>query len=86
MDGVPERFGSNLARCRKEAGLTQRTVAARAGLHRTQISLLENGKRTPRIDTLIKLASALSVRPEVLMEGICGGRTAKPKDEPERRS
>jgi transcriptional regulator with XRE-family HTH domain len=33
----------------------------RAGLHRTEIGLLERGARVPRIDTLLKLAAALGV-------------------------
>ncbi|MBW8060730.1 MAG: helix-turn-helix domain-containing protein [Solirubrobacterales bacterium] len=42
----------------------------RAGLHRTEIGLLERGERVPRIDTLIKLAAAVSVPPSQLLEGI----------------
>jgi hypothetical protein len=32
--------------------------------------MVENGIRLPRVDTLIKLAAALAVRPEELLEGI----------------
>ncbi len=41
-----------------------------AGLHRTEVGILERGERKPRIDTLVKLASALEVTPEALLEGI----------------
>jgi transcriptional regulator with XRE-family HTH domain len=67
---VGERFGANLARCRDEAGLTQEVVSHMAGPHRTEIGLLERGGRIPRIDTLVKLAAAVGVRPEALLEGI----------------
>jgi len=32
--------------------------------------MVENGERLPRIDTLMKLAAALEVRVEALVEGI----------------
>jgi transcriptional regulator with XRE-family HTH domain len=67
---ISERFGANLARCRDETGLTQEVVSHMAGLHRTEIGLLERGGRIPRIDTLVKLAAAVGVRPEALLEGI----------------
>lgn len=67
---VGERFGQNLARQRKRAGLSQEALGERAGLHRTEIGLLERGARVPRIDTLIKLATALCVGPDELLDGI----------------
>lgn len=53
---VARQFGKNLHRERKRAGLSQEEVGFRASLHRTEIGLLERGARTPRIDTLVKLA------------------------------
>jgi transcriptional regulator with XRE-family HTH domain len=67
---VAERFGQNLARLRQASGLTQEELAMRASIHRTQVGLLETGQRQPRIDTLVKLAGALSVDCCVLLEGI----------------
>ena len=63
-------FGKNLRACRLRAGITQEELCLRASVHRTEISLLEVGARVPRIDTLIKLASALSVQPGELLVGI----------------
>jgi len=68
--GVAGRFGENLRRCRKRAGLSQEAVGLRAGLHRTEVGLLERGERTPRIDTAVKLAGALDVDPGDLLAGI----------------
>ena len=42
----------------------------RAGLHRTEVGLLERSGRTCRIDTLLRLAGAMAVRPEELLDGI----------------
>lgn len=64
------RFGQNLARCRRRAGLSQEELGLRASLHRTEIGLLEHGKRIARIDTLVQLAGAMSIPPSELLEGI----------------
>jgi transcriptional regulator with XRE-family HTH domain len=50
--------------------MTQRGLAARASLHRTEIDKLESGRRTARVDTLMLLAEALAAPPEELIEGI----------------
>jgi transcriptional regulator with XRE-family HTH domain len=65
-----DRFAANLIRCRKAAGLSQEELARRAALNRTQISLLENSQRTPRIDTVVKVAGALGVEPAELLRGM----------------
>jgi transcriptional regulator with XRE-family HTH domain len=64
------RFGENLVRCRKQAGLSQEQLGYRAGLHRTAVGLIERGARTPRIDTLVKLSYALGIDSSDLLEGI----------------
>lgn len=46
---------------RSSAGLTQEALAARAGLHRTYVSLLERGRRSPTIATLDAVARALGL-------------------------
>jgi transcriptional regulator with XRE-family HTH domain len=67
---IASRFGKNLARCRRRANLSQEELGFRASLHRTEIGHLERGVRIARIDTLIKLAGALSVSPIDLLEGM----------------
>jgi transcriptional regulator with XRE-family HTH domain len=67
---VAERFGRNLFTARKRAGLSQQETANRAGLHRTELGLLEAGRRTARVDTLMKLTGALEVDPRDLLRGI----------------
>lgn len=69
-DSVALHFGRNLRVSRKRAGMAQEELARRASLHRTEIGSLEGGARVPRIDTLIKLASALSIPPGELLAGI----------------
>ena len=65
-----DRFGQNLRRCRRVANLSQEQLGLRAGLHRTEIGLLERGARVPRIDTLLKLAAALDIDASDLLDGI----------------
>lgn len=68
--GVGERFGENLRRVRRREGLSQEQLASRASLHRTEVGLLERSGRTCRIDTLLRLAGAMAVGPEELLDGI----------------
>lgn len=70
MNPVGIAFGRNLRQRRERLGLSQEDLAFAAGLHRTEVGLLERGGRIPRIDTLVKLASSLSVPPSLLLEGI----------------
>ena len=67
---IHDRFAANLVQLRETSGLTQEELASRASLHRTQVGLLESGKRLPRLETLIKLAGALGVSTADLTEGI----------------
>lgn len=73
MDASSElarRFGKNLQRERKRADLSQEQLGFLASLHRTEIGMLERGIRLARIDTLIKLAGALSIAPGELLDGM----------------
>lgn len=67
---VAQRFGENLRRSRRRADISQEELGMRSSLHRTEIGLLERGARVPRIDTLIKIASALAIPPGDLLHGI----------------
>jgi transcriptional regulator with XRE-family HTH domain len=69
-EAVALRFGQNLRRCRQRAGLSQEELGERAGLHRTEVGKLEKGERLPRVDTMLRLAGAMALRPEELVEGI----------------
>jgi transcriptional regulator with XRE-family HTH domain len=68
---IARQFAANLRKARRRAGLSQEEVGWLASLHRTEISLLETGTRTPRIDTLVKLAAVLDVPVQcALLDGI----------------
>ncbi len=67
---IAQRFGDNLRRLRKRAGLSQEEVSYRASLHRTEVSQLERGLRLPRMDTIAKVAGAIGAKPGELFDGV----------------
>ena len=67
---LKERFSANLRRARRRAGISQAELGRLTELHRTQIYLLENAKRMPRLDTLLKLVCALQIPADDLLEGM----------------
>jgi transcriptional regulator with XRE-family HTH domain len=67
---IGERFGRNVAAQRMKAGLTQEELADRADMHRTEVSLIENGGRKPRLETILKLAGTLGIPTETLLAGL----------------
>src|SRR6478609_4582972 len=65
-----KRLGRNLWLARRRAGYSQEALGDLCGLHRTEVGMVENGQRLPRVDTLMKLATALEIGVEKLVEGI----------------
>jgi predicted ATPase/DNA-binding XRE family transcriptional regulator len=57
--GKMNLFGEELRRLRRRSGLSQETLAARAGLSPEAVSLLERGRRSPRMTTMRLLAEGL---------------------------
>jgi transcriptional regulator with XRE-family HTH domain len=62
--------GTRLRAVRLRAGKSQEAVAIAAGIHRTEVGLIERGKRMPRYDTILKLAGSLEVEPSEFFEGM----------------
>jgi transcriptional regulator with XRE-family HTH domain len=56
-----EQFAQNLRERRARAGLSQEALADACDLHRTEISLLERSKRSPRLETIVILARGLGL-------------------------
>ena len=61
-------LGVNLKASRTKLGLTQEEVANRSGVHATEVSRIEAGKRDPQVSTVEKLAKAVELRPGQLLE------------------
>ena len=54
-------LGTNLREARERLELTQEQVAERCGVHATEVSRIEAGKRDPKVSTLERLAAALEM-------------------------
>src|SRR5207237_18538 len=66
---TPEQaFGRAVQALRRERGLSQERLAFESGLHRTYISLLERGLRSPKLGTIYRLAAVLAVAPSELVQ------------------
>lgn len=61
-------LGTNLREAREKLGLTQEQVAHRSGVHATEVSRIEGGKRDPKVSTLERLAEAVEVKPGRLLD------------------
>ena len=70
-------LGNELRKAREEAGLSQEQVSFSAGIDRSYISLLENNKKSPTVELLIRLCDALGVSAADLLARV--ETTRKPK-------
>lgn len=65
-------LGDELRDERLRAKMTQEKFAARAGVSRNYISLLELNQKSPTVQMLFKLCKVLKVRPSVLIARVEG--------------
>lgn len=63
-------FGQRVRARRVELGLSQETLAQRAGLHRTYVGSLERGERNVALINILRLGRALGVDSGSLISGI----------------
>lgn len=61
-------LGANLRAARRKLEMSQEEVAERSGVHATEVSRIEAGKRDPRVSTVERLARAVQLRPGQLLE------------------
>jgi transcriptional regulator with XRE-family HTH domain len=71
MTSARKQFALNLRQARDRAGISQEALADECDLHRTEISLLERCKRSPRLETIVILARGLGLSsPGELLKGM----------------
>lgn len=63
-----QEFGKLIKLLRNGAGLSRKEFAERVGCSRTYPSLLERGKRTPRIFMFIRISRALGMNAATLFK------------------
>lgn len=69
---------------REQAGLTQDLLARLSGVHRSMISKYETGDRSPRLDTLQRLARAVELEVVVSFQSASLRATAESADPSDR--
>ena len=62
--------GSNIARYRKKAGMTQEAFASELDTDRVTVAYAEIGKRMPKVTTLYQMAKALKIDIKDLFKGL----------------
>jgi transcriptional regulator with XRE-family HTH domain len=60
-------FGKIISQLRQSAQLSQEELADRAGIHRTYVSQIERGLKSPTIVMLLKLSKGLETTPSKVM-------------------
>lgn len=61
-------FGQKLCLLRVRKKITQAELSARSGVSQANLSKIENGTQDPTVSTLLKICSALEIRPAALFE------------------
>ncbi len=59
---TPASLGAAIRHYRHQAGLSQAELAERAGLNRTYLSALEQGRETEQVKRILRLLKQLGVR------------------------
>jgi len=67
---LQQKFAKVVRERRTQAHLSQEDLADLAGLHRTYISQIERGLKSPSLNTLAAIARALGVKISRLLQGI----------------
>jgi transcriptional regulator with XRE-family HTH domain len=67
IKNIREEFGHELREARRAAKLSQEELAFRSDLHRTYISLLERGLKSPTLEVFFKICIALEEEPEIFI-------------------
>lgn len=64
------KFGKRIKELRTEQGMTQEALATKLGLDRSYMGFLERGERNPSLEVIIRIAKALSIKPDDLLRDI----------------
>ena len=62
--------GARIKAAREKAGMTQEDLAAAVDMSPTHISVIERGIKSPRLETFVKIANALHVSSDALLQDV----------------
>lgn len=68
-----ETPGKTIRRLRIQKGMSQELLSGLAGIARSHLSMIENAKKSPNLETICKLALALDILPSELIQEIEDG-------------
>jgi len=68
MSNIAKSIGENIRTLRKERGLSQEQLALRADINTSYMGQVERGEKNPTIDVLSKIAMALHLPLEKLVQ------------------
>lgn len=63
-------FGQEISKIRKNRGISQEELGFQAGVHRTYVSQIERGLKSPTLAVILKLTQALNCSAGQLVGGI----------------
>lgn len=63
-------IGARIKAARERAGYTQEDLAAELDMSPTHISVLERGLKTPKLETLVRIANTLHVSTDMLLQDV----------------
>jgi transcriptional regulator with XRE-family HTH domain len=67
MITAPELVGKNIKKFREKKGISQEALADLAGVHRTYITKVEQGKTNISVLNIFRIAEALKIEPHLLL-------------------
>ncbi len=56
-----QAVGTAIRKLRKKRGLSQEVLSGLAGIARTHLTMIENGSKSPNLETIWKIAYALNM-------------------------
>lgn len=63
-------FGEEIRQLRKKRGISQEELGFQAGLHRTYVSQIERGLKSPTLTVILKLTQALGCKATKLVADV----------------
>lgn len=70
MDEVNIAISQVIAQLRRDAKISQEELAHRAGIHRTYVSQIERGLKSPTLQILIQIANALGTSASQIIKDV----------------
>jgi ribosome-binding protein aMBF1 (putative translation factor) len=66
MGDLEQKVGKRIQKFRKATGITQQELANKISMNRAHLGHLEQGRKTPSLETIEKIAKALKIYPKDL--------------------